>query len=502
MKAFLNFILSSVFITYSYDISAQELFFSRYDTMQVSQQFADGIYTYQNNLYVVSYNTDINGFYYTTIDRLDISGNVLATYQFDTARVVNMFAHNNSFYYVIERDKQARTEIVFIRSNANLDTLSSYSYSMTNTFSDVHHFLAVNADTLLFFGYENDFNTISQQKLMLFDNNLSLLSKDSVNIAGPPRPSSYFYHFWSNNQLVLANFVYLNIQYINLVYKIDFQSGTITTDTLNLKQNLSDYNQFFCNNPGVYWDITTYDGAVQTTDSVYFSANSIFCKTMNSVYTLPSVISTQGMNGYSKYDIIVDTNYTQTEIALAGKRNILLHNNKIALFTQEGCAANCLTNLNVNLILTQSSLNGNLISRYKITNDSLSLTAVDFISLPDSYYLLANAVYKTNNPNYNSGVVVYRLDTTGYPTGIHKQAELQAVIYPNPAKEQVFVTFEQPFTGNITLFDITGKIVSQQTIINTTLFSMFTGNLDGGIYLVKMRNKDSGSILIKKIIIE
>jgi hypothetical protein len=481
-------------------LKAQTPFYYAYDTLNIQQVIADGIYTFQNNVYLVSYYSDNNGFSYSTVVKTDTSGNELAVFTFDTARIVNMFEKNGFLYYTVERDFQPNTRVSLIKSNADLDTLSIFTHSITNVFIDVHHSFALNNDTIIYFAYENDFASVSQQKFIMLDAALNVLHTDSVN-APAPQSNFPFYHFVNNSKLYLGNYLYSSINVENIFYSIDLSTLNISMDTLNLKNTITNYNQFICNNPGVFWDMTSYDGVIMIGDTAYFVGLSAYCNSLNNIYTLPSVIKAFNNTGINKFEVVADMAYEQNYLSLAQKRKIMYNNfnGKLSLYIQQGCYTPfCLGDTTFReIILAQSDIYGNLTGRYKISNDSLNLIAVDFTAdATSNFYLQATCLYKNNNPNNNSGYIVYKLNKYGFPNSIDAKKEKEEgeiVLYPNPVKENL--TVQGDFNKEkveVVITDALGRVLYYKLYNSVgNSFNISAENFPAGIYFMNIRNNQT-----------
>jgi hypothetical protein len=49
-------------------------------------------------------------------------------------------------------------------------------------------------------------------------------------------------------------------------------------------------------------------------------------------------------------------------------------------------------------------------------------------------------------------------------SGLTTEANTEPIIYPNPAKEQIYISFDSPSTGQICLLDLSGKVVLVEQI--------------------------------------
>lgn len=76
---------------------------------------------------------------------------------------------------------------------------------------------------------------------------------------------------------------------------------------------------------------------------------------------------------------------------------------------------------------------------------------------------------------------------------------LNAIVQPNPTTGELNIVMENPFTGNIEMFDITGKLVFSdrcENILEKTIHL----NLNEGVFMLKITSIDGESDTEKVII--
>lgn len=63
-------------------------------------------------------------------------------------------------------------------------------------------------------------------------------------------------------------------------------------------------------------------------------------------------------------------------------------------------------------------------------------------------------------------------------------------VYPSPANDNLNISFPSDFSGetNITMYDLSGKVVMQKRLDNALLITVPTGNWHNGMYLIKASN--------------
>ncbi len=100
-------------------------------------------------------------------------------------------------------------------------------------------------------------------------------------------------------------------------------------------------------------------------------------------------------------------------------------------------------------------------------------------------------VEKVFGPNGLSGSCV--------PTALLQKQNLSVEIFPNPVQNILHIRTENNDTYQLTLTDILGRTVFNQTALNTT-FDISTGELAKGIYLLQIKSDKAETV--KQIIVE
>jgi hypothetical protein len=62
-------------------------------------------------------------------------------------------------------------------------------------------------------------------------------------------------------------------------------------------------------------------------------------------------------------------------------------------------------------------------------------------------------------------------------------------LYPNPANTVLMVELEEASSGNITIIDLTGRIIKTETINNNRLLQLEVSNLPKGIFFLRLQTK-------------
>jgi hypothetical protein len=117
-------------------------------------------------------------------------------------------------------------------------------------------------------------------------------------------------------------------------------------------------------------------------------------------------------------------------------------------------------------------------------NDTLPLT-------PGSYCYYATSLY---DDSYNPGI--YECESPGdtlctqYSSGIHENQEAQIRIYPNPVSDMLHIESGQSF-NSIEIMNLVGENLHYEILPPTKQFNLSLNDLPKGIYLLKIRFKES-----------
>jgi hypothetical protein len=81
-------------------------------------------------------------------------------------------------------------------------------------------------------------------------------------------------------------------------------------------------------------------------------------------------------------------------------------------------------------------------------------------------------------------------------TGIAENAVDNAVVYPNPATDNLTVELNKTITGkvDVAIVDLTGRIVSQQTFTSTDKLQMNIAGLAKGVYMIRVTTEKAQSV--------
>ena len=79
-------------------------------------------------------------------------------------------------------------------------------------------------------------------------------------------------------------------------------------------------------------------------------------------------------------------------------------------------------------------------------------------------------------------------------TGTEKQVDNNLILYPNPAKDQVHIQFEDIQSGTLRLCTTMGRVVVEKRVKQSSTSSLYFGNLPAGHYFVHFNGQDGYSI--------
>lgn len=120
-------------------------------------------------------------------------------------------------------------------------------------------------------------------------------------------------------------------------------------------------------------------------------------------------------------------------------------------------------------------------------------------TIPEPIHFEGNnaTIYFTSNSSVRDGG--FKLAYNVVETGIDEYNELKISIYPNPASSEI--NFEGRDIVSISIYDITGRCVSENILAPCDRYTVSTGNLSEGTYLARIIDID-GKCTTRKIIVE
>ncbi len=108
-------------------------------------------------------------------------------------------------------------------------------------------------------------------------------------------------------------------------------------------------------------------------------------------------------------------------------------------------------------------------------------------------------IFKTFQPDFGGGFE-YSFTTNWALSNEDKSLNNEVLVYPNPAKEKLFITGNNLEHAKITLVNILGQTETIETMENSQGFELKTIGLKAGVYIVKISRGEES--ITRKIIIE
>jgi hypothetical protein len=84
------------------------------------------------------------------------------------------------------------------------------------------------------------------------------------------------------------------------------------------------------------------------------------------------------------------------------------------------------------------------------------------------------------------------------PKTYEKTTELQIDLFPNPAQNQTQILFNQDFSGQIEIFDISGKKIKMISLLHCNSYNLNLNSIHQGLYFLRISNGDFTKI--KKLV--
>jgi hypothetical protein len=139
-------------------------------------------------------------------------------------------------------------------------------------------------------------------------------------------------------------------------------------------------------------------------------------------------------------------------------------------------------------------------------NSLQNLTLIDSVNAPGSFYIDNNPVagpgtkYRIEAALSNTCSIIDRAPRTRNKsnsagnlavlgiTQSNHSADFDFSILPNPAKDEVYVAFETPFTGLIRIEDLRGRLLKQSMMNEENMHQFRINDLPAGMYLIHIDN--------------
>ena len=139
-----------------------------------------------------------------------------------------------------------------------------------------------------------------------------------------------------------------------------------------------------------------------------------------------------------------------------------------------------------------------------MSNPNGSIGSVTYSVLPKQGLAPGTQIYNRANIffDYNEGVKTNRvLNTISSNVGVSTitPAELKAVVYPNPAGNELFARLDDQSDFTVTVCDLLGRVLYNGSSING-IASVNTSTIANGIYLVKLRSANGNELTTKALV--
>ncbi len=119
---------------------------------------------------------------------------------------------------------------------------------------------------------------------------------------------------------------------------------------------------------------------------------------------------------------------------------------------------------------------------------------------PDSMFIIATASADPYHPVIGTRFIIDDIKLNYSSNGINELNENVFQVYPNPSQQIVNICFQKLFKGNMFLYDITGKIIFENSMYDSN-YKLDVSQLKNGLYILLIKD-DTGIVQSSKIIVE
>ncbi|PLX14504.1 MAG: hypothetical protein C0598_01180 [Marinilabiliales bacterium] len=87
------------------------------------------------------------------------------------------------------------------------------------------------------------------------------------------------------------------------------------------------------------------------------------------------------------------------------------------------------------------------------------------------------------------------------PVGLFDSEETKFKVWPNPASNKLNITFAENVRHTVNVYNLSGSIIISEEILDQS-YTIELSDINSGVYLMSIRNHDTGEISVEKIIIK
>jgi hypothetical protein len=237
---------------------------------------------------------------------------------------------------------------------------------------------------------------------------------------------------------------------------------------------------------------TNGDSEIQVSEATAFNG-TINCSSISQGYIaslagIEAFTSLTGLNCANNQITSIDVSNNLTLQTLICDRNDLINLDVSvnSVLTSLDCSINELVSLNVangnnpNFTSLKTAFNP-LLTCIEVDNENFSYTEW---SGPSAQFVIDGTTAFSENCGSSLNIE-------------HRNSENTVIIFPNPAQDVITIS-ELPLGAELSILDITGKIILSTTV-NSNLFMVNTDEFSNGVYLVNVNT--NGSTSTKKLVV-
>jgi hypothetical protein len=83
--------------------------------------------------------------------------------------------------------------------------------------------------------------------------------------------------------------------------------------------------------------------------------------------------------------------------------------------------------------------------------------------------------------------------------GLPENSNVEARVYPMPVKDIMFIEFEKPMSGELTLLNVQGQLVARQNVDHTNRIQLSVSQLPKGIYVYRFTDHSGNAVSSGKV---